>query len=55
LIGGYGMGFLADKIGRRPALILSAVLAAAFIWRGRHGTLVRICSTILALESRTVT
>ena len=32
LIGGYGMGWLADKIGRRPALILAAVLAAAFIW-----------------------
>jgi MFS family permease len=32
LIGGYGMGWLADKIGRRNALMLSAVLAAAFSW-----------------------
>lgn len=32
LIGGYSMGWLADKIGRRRALMLSAVLAAAFIW-----------------------
>jgi MFS family permease len=32
LIGGYGMGWLADKIGRRKALMISAVLAAAFSW-----------------------
>ena len=32
LIGGYGMGWLADKIGRRKALMLAAVLAAAFSW-----------------------
>ena len=32
LIGGYALGWLADKIGRRKALILSSVLAAAFIW-----------------------
>jgi putative MFS transporter len=32
LIGGYAIGWLSDKIGRRPALILSSVLAAAFIW-----------------------
>jgi putative MFS transporter len=32
LIGGYALGWLADKIGRRPALIISSVLAAAFIW-----------------------
>jgi MFS family permease len=32
LIGGYAMGWLADKIGRRKALMLSAVLAAAFAW-----------------------
>jgi putative MFS transporter len=32
LIGGYALGWLADKIGRRPALILSSLLAAAFIW-----------------------
>jgi MFS family permease len=32
LIGGYIMGWLADKIGRRNALILSAFLAAAFSW-----------------------
>src|SRR5580692_2805284 len=32
LIGGYALGWLADKIGRRKALILSSVLAGAFIW-----------------------
>ena len=32
LLGGYGMGWLADKIGRRNALMISAVLAAAFSW-----------------------
>src|SRR5580692_7855282 len=32
LIGGYALGWLADKIGRRKALILSSVLAAVFIW-----------------------
>ena len=32
LLGGYALGWLADKIGRRPALILSAALAAVFIW-----------------------
>ena len=32
LIGGYLLGWLADKIGRRPALILSATLAGVFIW-----------------------
>lgn len=32
LIGGYAIGWLSDKIGRRKALILSSVLAAAFIW-----------------------
>ena len=32
LIGGYAIGWLADKIGRRKALILSALLAAVFIW-----------------------
>jgi MFS family permease len=32
LIGGYALGWLADKIGRRPALILSSVLAGVFIW-----------------------
>ena len=32
LIGGYALGWLADKIGRRPALILSSLLAAVFIW-----------------------
>ena len=32
LIGGYALGWLADKIGRRKALILSAVLAGVFIW-----------------------
>ena len=32
LLGGYALGWLADKIGRRPTLILSSVLAAAFIW-----------------------
>jgi putative MFS transporter len=32
LIGGYAMGWLSDKIGRRPSLILATVLAAVFIW-----------------------
>ena len=32
LIGGYTMGWVADKIGRRKALMISAVLAAAFSW-----------------------
>jgi MFS family permease len=32
LIGGYAMGWLSDKIGRRPSLILSSALAAVFIW-----------------------
>ena len=31
LIGAYALGWLADKIGRRKALILSAVLAGVFI------------------------
>src|ERR1700722_17037844 len=32
LLGGYALGWLADKIGRRKALILSSVLARVFIW-----------------------
>jgi putative MFS transporter len=32
LLGGYALGWLADKIGRRQALILSSLLAGAFIW-----------------------
>src|SRR6516225_10051897 len=32
LIGGYALGWLADKIGRRPTLIISSALAAVFIW-----------------------
>src|SRR6202046_5135624 len=32
LIGGYALGWLADKVGRRPALILSSLLAGALIW-----------------------
>src|SRR5579859_1452115 len=32
LIGGYVLGWLADKIGRRKALIASSLLAAMFIW-----------------------
>ena len=32
VIGGYALGWLADKIGRRKALILSAALAGLFIW-----------------------
>jgi putative MFS transporter len=32
LIGGYAMGWLSDKIGRRPSLVLASVLSALFIW-----------------------
>src|ERR1700744_4272625 len=32
VIGGYAIGWLSDKIGRRKALILSATLAGLFIW-----------------------
>jgi putative MFS transporter len=32
LIGGYFIGWLSDKIGRRKALIMSSLLAAVFIW-----------------------
>src|ERR1700684_2568626 len=32
LIGGYTMGWVADKIGRRKGLMIAAVLAAAFSW-----------------------
>jgi putative MFS transporter len=32
LLGGYVLGWLADKIGRRKGLILSSLLAAVFIW-----------------------
>src|ERR1700748_995110 len=32
LIGGYALGWLADKVGRRPALILSSLLAGLLIW-----------------------
>src|SRR6516225_3810697 len=32
LIGGYALGWLADRIGRRPTLIISSLLAAVFIW-----------------------
>ncbi len=32
LIGGYVFGWLADKVGRRQALIVSSVLAGVFIW-----------------------
>jgi MFS family permease len=32
LIGGYAIGWLADRIGRRKALILSSMLAGLFIW-----------------------
>ena len=32
VIGGYALGWLADKIGRRKALILSSLLAGVFIW-----------------------
>jgi MFS family permease len=32
LIGGYVFGWLSDKLGRRPMLIVSSVLAGVFIW-----------------------
>ncbi len=32
LLGGYVLGWLGDKIGRRKGLILSSLLAALFIW-----------------------
>jgi putative MFS transporter len=32
LIGGYCIGWLADRIGRRKAMILSSMLAALFVW-----------------------
>src|SRR5271163_4340453 len=32
LLGGYALGWLADKIGRRKALIFSSLLAGLFIW-----------------------
>jgi MFS family permease len=32
LLGGYALGWLADKIGRRKTLIISSLLAALFIW-----------------------
>src|ERR1700749_4486667 len=31
LIGGYALGWLADKVGRRPTLILSSLLAAGVL------------------------
>src|ERR1700749_3157545 len=38
VIGGYALGWLADKIGRRKALIISSVLAGGFIWPFGFGT-----------------
>src|SRR6201989_865921 len=32
LLGGYARGWRANKIGRRPTLIISSALAAVFIW-----------------------
>jgi putative MFS transporter len=32
LIGDYIMGWLADRIGRKPTMMISAVLAGLFIW-----------------------
>jgi MFS transporter, putative metabolite:H+ symporter len=32
LIGGYSVGWLSDKVGRRPMLVVSSVLAGVFIW-----------------------
>jgi putative MFS transporter len=32
LIGGYVFGWLSDRLGRRPMLIVSSVLAGVFIW-----------------------
>src|SRR6201992_4454612 len=38
LLGGYALGWLADKIGRRKALILSAALGGGFIWPFGYAT-----------------
>ncbi|HZU77441.1 MAG TPA: MFS transporter [Dehalococcoidia bacterium] len=32
LLGDFSMGLVADRYGRRPAIILSAILAGLFIW-----------------------
>jgi MFS family permease len=32
LLGGYSFGWLSDKVGRRPMLIISSVLGGVFIW-----------------------
>jgi MFS family permease len=32
LLGEYGLGLIADKFGRRPVLVLSALFAGGFIW-----------------------
>jgi putative MFS transporter len=38
LIGGYAIGWLSDRIGRRKALILSSVLAGVFTWPFGYAT-----------------
>ena len=43
LIGGYAIGWLSDKIGRRKALILSSVLAGVFLWPFAYVTNFRRC------------
>ena len=45
LIGCYALGWLADKIGRRKALILSSVLGGLFIWSFGYVTNFRRCSS----------
>jgi MFS family permease len=52
LIGEYGLGLAADRIGRKPVLIISALLAGGFIWEiafsNSFGTLL-VWNTLYAL------